>query len=139
MRKGAEVTWLCHSVAAVSKLQHDTPGILHHPVRIVLTQSDIATFSKSLKTSEDVCILSCVCAQTEIARAETARKKAIKFYWVFAKIFAMYESLKITRSVCRPASGFVYRNCTVGGWSELYPPYHEACAFSDDGESETEV
>lgn len=87
----------------------------------------------------DVWNSSSVCAQTEITGAETARKKAIKFYSVFAKIFAMYESLKITRSVCRPASGFVYRNCTVGGWSEPYPPYAEACAFSDDSETETEV
>ncbi len=38
-----------------------------------------------------------------------------------------------------PTSGFVYRNCTVYGWSEMYPPYQEACAFSDDNESESEV
>lgn len=36
------------------------------------------------------------------------------------------------------SSGFVYRNCTVDGWSEMYPPYEEACAFSDY-EPETEV
>ncbi|XP_075877819.1 pituitary adenylate cyclase-activating polypeptide type I receptor-like [Nelusetta ayraudi] len=35
--------------------------------------------------------------------------------------------------------GFVYRNCTVGGWSEPYPPYNEACAFSDDSEPESET
>ncbi|XP_047445227.1 pituitary adenylate cyclase-activating polypeptide type I receptor-like [Mugil cephalus] len=28
--------------------------------------------------------------------------------------------------------GYVYRNCTVKGWSETYPPYEVACAFSDD-------
>uniref|UniRef100_A0A3B5AUQ3 Growth hormone releasing hormone receptor a n=1 Tax=Stegastes partitus TaxID=144197 RepID=A0A3B5AUQ3_9TELE len=32
------------------------------------------------------------------------------------------------------SQGFVYRNCTVDGWSDMYPPYEEACAFSDDSE-----
>ncbi|XP_075954564.1 vasoactive intestinal polypeptide receptor 1-like [Anarhichas minor] len=35
--------------------------------------------------------------------------------------------------------GYVYRNCTVHGWSEMYPPYDEACAFSDDSEPESET
>ncbi|XP_041660105.1 vasoactive intestinal polypeptide receptor 1-like [Cheilinus undulatus] len=35
--------------------------------------------------------------------------------------------------------GHVYRNCTDGGWSEMYPNYEEACAFSDDSEPETET
>lgn len=38
-----------------------------------------------------------------------------------------------------PTPGFVYRNCTIDGWSEMYPPYDEACAFSDDSEPESEV
>ncbi|XP_059200824.1 pituitary adenylate cyclase-activating polypeptide type I receptor-like [Centropristis striata] len=33
--------------------------------------------------------------------------------------------------------GYVYRNCTADGWSEMYPPYDEACAFSDDSEPES--
>ncbi|CAG12267.1 unnamed protein product, partial [Tetraodon nigroviridis] len=35
--------------------------------------------------------------------------------------------------------GFVYRNCTAHGWSELYPPYQEACAFRNDSEPESET
>lgn len=38
-----------------------------------------------------------------------------------------------------PTSGFVYRNCTANGWSELYPPYQKACAFRNDSEPESEV
>lgn len=38
-----------------------------------------------------------------------------------------------------PTLGYVYRNCTADGWSEMYPPYEEACVFSDDSEPESEV
>ncbi|XP_039610129.1 growth hormone releasing hormone receptor a [Polypterus senegalus] len=27
--------------------------------------------------------------------------------------------------------GFIYRNCTTRGWTDLFPPYIEACNFSD--------
>ncbi|XP_072768988.1 vasoactive intestinal polypeptide receptor 1-like isoform X2 [Nerophis lumbriciformis] len=37
------------------------------------------------------------------------------------------------------SQGFVYRNCTADGWSDMYPPYEEVCVFSDDGEPESEV
>ncbi|XP_045907933.1 growth hormone releasing hormone receptor a [Micropterus dolomieu] len=35
--------------------------------------------------------------------------------------------------------GFVSRNCTVAGWSEMYPSYEEACAFRDDSEPDYET
>ncbi|XP_077373030.1 growth hormone releasing hormone receptor a isoform X5 [Festucalex cinctus] len=35
--------------------------------------------------------------------------------------------------------GFVYRNCTTDGWSDIYPPYQEVCAFSDDNGPESET
>ncbi|XP_020784786.1 growth hormone releasing hormone receptor a [Boleophthalmus pectinirostris] len=35
--------------------------------------------------------------------------------------------------------GWVYRNCTSKGWSELYPPYDEVCEFSEDPEPEYET
>ncbi|XP_028986812.1 growth hormone releasing hormone receptor a isoform X1 [Betta splendens] len=35
--------------------------------------------------------------------------------------------------------GFVFRNCTADGWSDTYPPYEEACVFSDDSEPESET
>nr|XP_054597565.1 pituitary adenylate cyclase-activating polypeptide type I receptor isoform X2 [Nothobranchius furzeri] len=35
--------------------------------------------------------------------------------------------------------GLVYRNCTSDGWSDMYPPYDEACLFSDDSEPESET
>ncbi|KAM8849157.1 pituitary adenylate cyclase-activating polypeptide type I receptor-like isoform 2-T3 [Spinachia spinachia] len=35
--------------------------------------------------------------------------------------------------------GYVYRNCTAGGWSEVFPPYDQVCVFSDDSEQESET
>ncbi|KAM9791871.1 pituitary adenylate cyclase-activating polypeptide type I receptor-like isoform 2-T2 [Syngnathus typhle] len=35
--------------------------------------------------------------------------------------------------------GLVYRNCTAEGWSDIYPPYQEVCAFSDDNGPESET
>uniref|UniRef100_A0A672G259 Pituitary adenylate cyclase-activating polypeptide type I receptor-like n=1 Tax=Salarias fasciatus TaxID=181472 RepID=A0A672G259_SALFA len=35
--------------------------------------------------------------------------------------------------------GYVYRNCTADGWSDMYPPYEEACVFSNDSQYESET
>lgn len=50
----------------------------------------------------------------------------------------MVESLEAIKTSA-PTSGFVSRNCTVAGWSEMYPSYEEACAFRDDSEPDYEV
>lgn len=36
-------------------------------------------------------------------------------------------------------SGFIYRKCTEDGWSELHPPYQEACKFLEYNDTEPEV
>ena len=39
----------------------------------------------------------------------------------------------------RGFSGYIYRNCTEDGWSDLNLSYEEACAFNDYEEMEPEV
>ncbi|XP_068599740.1 pituitary adenylate cyclase-activating polypeptide type I receptor-like [Brachionichthys hirsutus] len=35
--------------------------------------------------------------------------------------------------------GYIFRNCTEDGWSDLYPSYEEACVFTDYEETEPET
>ncbi|XP_056131562.1 pituitary adenylate cyclase-activating polypeptide type I receptor-like [Lampris incognitus] len=34
---------------------------------------------------------------------------------------------------------YIHRSCTEDGWSELYPPYEEACEFAEDTETDSET
>lgn len=58
---------------------------------------------------------------------------------MYCENISRVKSLEFEFLLSAPTSGFVYRNCNVDGWSEIYPPYEEACAFSDDSEPESEV
>ncbi|KAJ8377026.1 hypothetical protein SKAU_G00076060 [Synaphobranchus kaupii] len=35
--------------------------------------------------------------------------------------------------------GYIFRNCTKDGWTDLYPTYEEACEFGEDVATESEV
>ncbi|XP_062308359.1 vasoactive intestinal polypeptide receptor 1 [Osmerus eperlanus] len=35
--------------------------------------------------------------------------------------------------------GYIYRNCTKEGWTDLHPSYEEACEFAEDAETESET
>uniref|UniRef100_A0A8D3B3D0 Growth hormone releasing hormone receptor a n=1 Tax=Scophthalmus maximus TaxID=52904 RepID=A0A8D3B3D0_SCOMX len=101
---------------------------------------DCAIISQHLRARE-------VCSQTRRSEAQQNRSdhRGCKTRWDEIGCWLRSEVGQVVNLSCSEVfqhfssiQGYVYRNCTVHGWSEMYPPYEEACVFSDDGEPESE-
>ncbi|XP_008285731.1 pituitary adenylate cyclase-activating polypeptide type I receptor-like [Stegastes partitus] len=101
---------------------------------------DCAIISQHLRARE-------VCSQTRRSEARNQTDHSgCKTEWDEIGCWLRAEVGQVVNVSCSEvfqhfssSQGFVYRNCTVDGWSDMYPPYEEACAFSDDSEPESET
>uniref|UniRef100_A0A3P9DBR6 Growth hormone releasing hormone receptor a n=1 Tax=Maylandia zebra TaxID=106582 RepID=A0A3P9DBR6_9CICH len=101
---------------------------------------DCAIISQHLRARE-------ICSQTRRSEAQNQTDHSgCKTEWDEIGCWLRAEVGQVVNLSCSEVfqhfssnQGYVYRNCTADGWSEMYPPYEEACAFSDDSEPESEV
>uniref|UniRef100_A0A3Q4GNF3 Growth hormone releasing hormone receptor a n=1 Tax=Neolamprologus brichardi TaxID=32507 RepID=A0A3Q4GNF3_NEOBR len=99
---------------------------------------DCAIISQHLRARE-------ICSQTRRSEAQNQTDRC-KTEWDEIGCWLRAEVGQVVNLSCSEVfqhfssnQGYVYRNCTADGWSEMYPPYEEACVFSDDSEPESEV
>uniref|UniRef100_A0A8C2ZSE2 Growth hormone releasing hormone receptor a n=1 Tax=Cyclopterus lumpus TaxID=8103 RepID=A0A8C2ZSE2_CYCLU len=99
---------------------------------------DCAIISQHLRARE-------VCRQTRRSEAQNQTERC-NTEWDEIGCWLTAEVGQVVNKSCSEIfqhfssnQGYVSRNCSVHGWSEMYPPYDEACAFSDDSEPESET
>ncbi|XP_072219977.1 vasoactive intestinal polypeptide receptor 1-like [Leuresthes tenuis] len=101
---------------------------------------DCAIISQHLRARE-------ICSQTRRSEAQNQTEQSgCETEWDEIGCWLRAEAGQVVNVSCSEVfqhfssnQGYVYRNCTVNGWSEMYPPYEEACVFSDDSEPESET
>uniref|UniRef100_A0A3Q3MMQ0 Growth hormone releasing hormone receptor a n=1 Tax=Mastacembelus armatus TaxID=205130 RepID=A0A3Q3MMQ0_9TELE len=101
---------------------------------------DCAIISQHLRARE-------ICSQTRRSEAQNqSDRSGCKTEWDDVGCWLRADVGQVVNVSCSEVfqhlssnQGYVYRNCTVDGWSEIYPPYEEACVFSDDSEPESET
>uniref|UniRef100_A0A669E737 Growth hormone releasing hormone receptor a n=1 Tax=Oreochromis niloticus TaxID=8128 RepID=A0A669E737_ORENI len=101
---------------------------------------DCAIISQHLRARE-------ICSQTRRSEAQNQTDHSgCKTEWDEIGCWLRAEVGQVVNLSCSEVfqhfssnQGYVYRNCTADGWSEMYPPYEEACVFSDDSEPESET
>ncbi|CAG5896554.1 unnamed protein product [Menidia menidia] len=101
---------------------------------------DCAIVSQHLRARE-------ICSQTRMSEAQNqTEQNGCKTEWDEIGCWLRADVGQVVNVSCSEVfqhlssnQGYVYRNCTADGWSEMYPPYEEACVFSDDSEPESET
>uniref|UniRef100_A0A3Q2TR85 Growth hormone releasing hormone receptor a n=1 Tax=Fundulus heteroclitus TaxID=8078 RepID=A0A3Q2TR85_FUNHE len=101
---------------------------------------DCAIISQHLRARE-------ICSQTRRSEAQNrSDHSGCKTEWDEIGCWLRADAGQVVNLSCSEVfqhfssnQGYVYRNCTADGWSEMYPTYEDACHFSDDSEPESEV
>ncbi|XP_034039725.1 growth hormone releasing hormone receptor a [Thalassophryne amazonica] len=101
---------------------------------------DCSIISQHLRAQE-------ICSQTRRSEAQNqTNQRGCNTEWDEIRCWLRSEVGQVVNVSCSDVfrhfssnQGHVYRNCTVNGWSEMYPPYEEACIFRDDSEPEYEM
>uniref|UniRef100_H3DMQ6 Growth hormone releasing hormone receptor a n=1 Tax=Tetraodon nigroviridis TaxID=99883 RepID=H3DMQ6_TETNG len=100
---------------------------------------DCAIISAHLRAQE-------MCGHTRRSEGQNQTGQSCTTEWDDIRCWLRAEVGQVVNASCAEvfqhfssSPGFVYRNCTAHGWSELYPPYQEACAFRNDSEPESET
>ncbi|XP_042178277.1 pituitary adenylate cyclase-activating polypeptide type I receptor [Oncorhynchus tshawytscha] len=100
---------------------------------------DCALVSHHMKSQE-----SCIHTRRQEGRNRSART-GCRTEWDEIRCWSRAEVGQIVNVSCSDVSqlfankGYIFRNCTKAGWTELYPTYEEACEFADESETGSET
>ncbi|XP_035271093.1 pituitary adenylate cyclase-activating polypeptide type I receptor-like [Anguilla anguilla] len=101
---------------------------------------DCAIISQHIKAQEQ-----CLQIRREEARNRTGRK-GCRTEWDEIRCWWRAEVGQVVNVSCAEVSqlfsnnqGYIIRSCTKDGWTDLYPPYEEACEFGEDDETGSET
>ncbi|KAM6948400.1 growth hormone releasing hormone receptor a [Aplochiton taeniatus] len=101
---------------------------------------DCAIISQHLKAQQ-------LCIQTRRSEARNhSAHSGCRTEWDEIRCWQRAEVGQVVNASCSEVfqhfssnQGFVFRKCTVEGWSDLYPPYEVACVFDDEDEPDSET
>ncbi|XP_061593321.1 pituitary adenylate cyclase-activating polypeptide type I receptor-like [Cololabis saira] len=122
-----------------SCVQWEQQRAQHAALRTEAIHPDCALVAQHMKAEEDC---------NQILQLDTNRSARTGCPTAWDNIWCWYraEVGQVVSVSCANVSlffannhGYIYRNCTEDGWSDLYPSYEEACVILEDEEPESET
>ncbi|KAI5092682.1 growth hormone releasing hormone receptor a precursor, partial [Silurus meridionalis] len=109
-------------------------------LQVEAIHSDCAIISQHIKAQE-------LCMQTKKKESKNQTEtQGCKTEWDEIRCWLRADIGQVVNVSCLDVfhhlstkQGYIYRNCTAAGWSDLYPPYEKACDFGNDAEPESKT